>query len=79
MSYTRPVTYVPGNTLVACAVCDMPTLFPQDAIYASNKRFYCLRTCWLGETEEEHHARRAAWRPPVEQPFMLPGKRPGWR
>ena len=68
MAYSRPLGHVEGNTMCACDVCGMPYRFPDELVYADDKRFYCKRTCWLGETVDGHFRRVAQLKPRQDDP-----------
>lgn len=79
--YRRPVTFVEGETLIACAVCGFPYLFPSELAYTDERTFRCKRTCLDDETKLTHDKRRAAWaqRKPDQVTPPLNGTTPSWR
>ena len=80
MSYKRPVEFADGETLLACTVCGFPYLYPSQLVLADDRKVYCTRTCWLGETVQGHNARRAGWSPPADNDAPAPvGSKPSWR
>jgi hypothetical protein len=80
MAYKRTPRYAPGQALMACSICGFPYLFPEELVFADDKLFYCLRTCWLGQTaltdtreRSYSNRRRDNDNPPIR------GIRPSWR
>lgn len=45
MSYERVSEYRDGNTLMACSICGVRYLFPDEVRKSSDGLFRCLRTC----------------------------------
>lgn len=68
--------------MFSCSQCGFPYRFPGEMVYADDKQFYCLRTCWLGKTvltdTRERAAASAAHHPDQQAPALL-GPKPGWR
>lgn len=80
--YRRPVTFVEGETLIACSVCGFPYLWPSELAYTDERTFRCYRTCLDDETKLTHERRRAAWaasHPPDQITPFLTGPKPSFR
>lgn len=81
MAWKRPITWEPGETLIACTLCGFPRKFPSELWYGPDGKYYCDRhEEWrLRKTVLDDSRERAAWRPPVEEVPQLIGPKPSWR
>lgn len=78
MSFKRAVRWDEGQALCQCDVCGFPYRYPGEMVLGSNRRFYCLRTCWLGETEEDALKRASDSQRRREEPTPTIGRAPDY-
>lgn len=80
MSYSRPVRYEEGQTLIACSICGFPYLFPSEMRYRDDRTFRCLRTCNDAETKLANDRKQTASMKRRDQVMPpLTGPKPSWR